>query len=46
MRSQKYYKEKEYLSHLQSDPVNKINIMINKIKRFITELGMFLNKSE
>ena len=46
MRSQKYHKEKEYLSHLQSDPVNKINIMINKIKRFITELGMLLNKSE
>ena len=46
MRSQKYHKEKEYLSHLQSDPVNKINIMINKIKRCITELGMFLNKSE
>ena len=46
MRSQKYHKEKEYLSHLQSDPVNKINIMINKIKRFITELGMFFNKSE
>ena len=46
MRTQKHHKEAEYLSYLQADHNNQINSMITKIKKFITELGMLLNKSE
>ena len=46
MRSQKHHKENEYLTHLQADPNNEIKSMIIKIKKFITKLGMLLNKSE
>ena len=46
MRTQKHHKETEYLNHLQSDPVNEIKSMIIKIKKFIIELGMLLNKSD
>ena len=46
MWSQTHHKEKEYLSHLQADPNNEIKSMIIKIKKFITKLGILLNKSE
>ena len=46
MRSRKHHKENEYLSHLQADPNNEIKSMIIKIRKFITKLGMLLNKTE
>ena len=46
MRSRKHHKENEYLSHLQADPNNEIKSIIIKIRKFITKLGMLLNKTE
>ena len=46
MRSEKHHKENKYLSHLQPDPDNEMKSMIIKMKKFITKLGMLLNKSE
>ena len=46
MRSQKHHKENEYLNHLQADPDNEMKSMIIKMKKFITKLGMLLNKSD
>ena len=46
VRSQKHHKENEYLSHLQADSNNEIKSMIIEIRKFITKLGMLLNKSE
>ena len=34
------------MSHLQADPIDEIKAMIIKIKKFIIELGILLNKSE
>ena len=46
MQSQKHHKENEYLNHLQAEPNNEIKSMIIKIRKFITKLGMLLNKTE
>ena len=46
MRTQKHHKEIEYFSHLEADPIDEIKAMIIKIKKFIIELGILLNKSE
>ena len=46
MRSQKHLKEADYLTYLQADPNNEIKAMIIRIKKFIIELGMLLNKSD
>ena len=45
-RTEKHHKETEYLNHLRADSLNNIKSMIIKIKKFITELGMLLSKSE
>ena len=46
MRSEKHHKENEYLNHLQADPDHEMKSMIIKMKKFITKLGMLLNKSD
>ena len=46
MRSEKHHKENEYLNHRQADPDNEMKSMIIKMKKFITKLGMLLNKSD
>ena len=46
MQSEKHHKENKYLNHLQADPDNEIKSMIIKMKKFISKLGMLLNKSE
>ena len=46
MRAQKHHNENEYLSLLQSDPINEIKSEINDTKKVVIELGMLLNKSD
>ena len=46
MQTQKHHQETEYFRHLQAYPVNEIKSMIIKIRKFIINLGILLNKSE
>ena len=46
MRSQKHYKESEYLKYLQADKNNERKSKINIIRKNIIELGMLLDKRD
>ena len=46
MRSQKHYKESEYLKYLQADKNNERKSKINIIRKNIIELGMLLDKKK